>query len=153
VLVVEAPINSGTLITAGQGMDQNRSVMAIPGRIDSAASQGCHKLLKEGARLVISPEEVIDEVQDLFVGTSARISTEIRKPVKKSEFKEEKKPVPVLTAEERSIMAVGEEGGTHIDVIIRKTGLPAGRVNALLVSLQMKRLVKLMPGGIVMRAS
>ena len=153
VLVVEAPINSGTLITAGQGMDQNRSVMAIPGRIDSAASQGCHKLLKEGARLVISPEEVIDEVQDLFVGTSARISTEIRKPVKKSEFKEEKKPVPVLTAEERSIMAVGEEGGTHIDVIIRKTGLPAGRVNALLVSLQMKRLVKLVPGGIVMRAS
>ena len=153
VLVVEAPINSGTLITAGQGMDQNRSVMVIPGRIDSAASQGCHKLLKEGARLVTSPEEVIDEVQDLFVGTSARISTEIRKPVKKMEFKEEKKPVPVLTAEERSIMAVGEEGGTPIDVIIRKTGLPAGRVNALLVSLQIKRLVKLMPGGIVMRAS
>ena len=153
VLVVEAPINSGTLITAGQGMEQNRSVMVIPGRIDSAASQGCHKLLKEGARLVTSPEEVIDEVQDLFVGTSARISTEIRKPVKKMEFKEEKKPVPVLTAEERSIMAVGEEGGTPIDVIIRKTGLPAGRVNALLVSLQIKRLVKLMPGGIVMRAS
>jgi DNA processing protein len=153
VLVVEAPLNSGTLITAGQGMEQNRSVMAIPGRIDSAASQGCHKLLKEGARLVTSPEEVIDEVQDLFVGTSARISTEIRKPVKKMEFKEEKKPVPVLTAEERSIMAVGEEGGTPIDAIIRKTGLPAGRVNALLVSLQIKRLVKLMPGGIVMRAS
>lgn len=153
VLVVEAPLNSGTLITAGQGMEQNRSVMAIPGRIDSAASQGCHKLLKEGARLVISPEEVIEEVQDLFVGTSARISAEIRKPVRKLESTEGKKPVPVLTTEERSIMAVGEEGGTHIDVIIRKTGLPAGRVNALLVSLQIKRLVKLMPGGIVMRAS
>lgn len=153
VLVVEAPINSGTLITAGQGMEQNRSVMAIPGRIDSAASQGCHKLLKEGARLVISPEEVIDEVQDLFVGTSARISTEIRKPVKRTEPKEESNPIPVLTVEERSIMAAGEDDGTHIDVIIRKTGLPAGRVNALLVSLQIKRLVKLMPGGIVMRAS
>ena len=149
VLVVEAPINSGTLITAGQGMEQNRSVMAIPGRIDSAASQGCHKLLKEGVRLVTSPEEVIDEVQDLFVGTSARISNEIRKPLNKMELKGEKKPVPVLTAEERSIMAVAEEGGTHIDVIIRNTGLPAGRVNALLVSLQIKRLVKLMPGGIV----
>ena len=153
VLVVEAPVNSGTLITAGQGMDQNRSVMVIPGRIDSAASQGCHKLLKEGARLVTSPEEVIDEVQDLFIGRSARISTEISKPVKKMEPKEEKKPVPVLTAEERSIMVIVDDGGTPIDVVIRKTGLPAGRVNALLVSLQIKRLMKLMPGGIVMRAS
>lgn len=153
VLVVEAPVNSGTLITAGQGMDQNRSVMVIPGRIDSAASQGCHKLLKEGARLVTSPEEVIDEVQDLFIGRSARISTEIRKPVSKMESREEKKPVPVLTAEERSVMVVVDDGGTPIDVVIRKTGLPAGRVNALLVSLQIKRLMKLMPGGIVMRAS
>ena len=153
VLVVEAPVNSGTLITAGQGMDQNRSVMVIPGRIDSAASQGCHKLLKEGARLVTSPEEVIDEVQDLFIGRSARISTEIRKPVKKMESREEKNPVPVLTAEERSVMVVVDDGGTPIDVVIRKTGLPAGRVNALLVSLQIKRLMKLMPGGIVMRAS
>ncbi|MEI6646660.1 MAG: DNA-processing protein DprA [bacterium] len=153
VLVVEAPINSGTLITAGQGMDQNRSVMVIPGRIDSAASQGGHKLLKEGARLVTSPEEVIDEVQDLFVGRSARISTEIRKPVKKMESGEEKKPMPVLTAEERSLMVIVDDGGTPIDVVIRKTGLPAGRVNALLVSLQIKRLMKLMPGGIVMRAS
>lgn len=153
VLVVEAPVNSGTLITAGQGMDQNRSVMVIPGRIDSAASQGCHKLLKEGARLVTSPEEVIDEVQDLFIGRSARISTEMRKPVKEVESREEKKPVPVLTAEERSIMAIVDDDGMPIDVVIRKTGLPAGRVNALLVSLQIKRLMKLMPGGIVMRAS
>ena len=153
VLVVEAPSNSGTLITAGQGMDQNRSVMAIPGRIDSAASQGCHKLLKEGARLVTSPEEVIDEVQDLFIGKSARISTAVRNPVKKTDFREEKKPSPVLTAEERAIMVVVEDGGTPIDVIIRQTALPAGRVNALLVSLQIKRLMKLMPGGIVMRAS
>lgn len=152
VLVVEAPMNSGTLITARQGMEQNRSVMAIPGRIDSAASQGCHALLKQGARLVTSPEEVIEEVQDLFVGKSARISAGLAKPLKKAVLKEER-PAPVLMAEERSVMANIEEGGTLIDVIIRKTELPAGRVNALLVSLQIKRLVKLMPGGSVMRAS
>lgn len=152
VLVVEAPMNSGTLITARQGMEQNRSVMAIPGRIDSAASQGCHALLKQGARLVTSPEEVIEEVQDLFVGKSARISASLANPLKKAALKEER-PAPVLMAEERSVMANIEEGGTLIDVIIRKTELPAGRVNALLVSLQIKRLVKLMPGGSVMRAS
>jgi predicted Rossmann fold nucleotide-binding protein DprA/Smf involved in DNA uptake len=109
-------------------------------------------LLKQGARLVTSPEEVIEEVQDLFVGKSARISAGLAKPLKKAVLKEER-PVPVLMAEERSVMANIEEGGTLIDVIIRKTELPAGRVNALLVSLQIKRLVKLMPGGSVMRAS
>jgi DNA processing protein len=152
VLVVEAPVNSGTLITAGQGMEQNRSVMAIPGRIDSKASQGCHMLLKQGARLVTSPEEVIEEIQDLFIGKSARISSSLAQPLKKV-VQQEERPAPILVAEERSVMANVDEGGTQVDVIIRKTGLPAGRVNALLVSLQIKRLVKLMPGGTVMRAS
>jgi DNA processing protein len=152
VLVVEAPVNSGTLITARQGMEQNRSVMVIPGRIDSKASQGCHALLKQGACLVTSPEEVIEEVQDLFIGKSARISSELAQPLKKVALKEVR-PAPVLVAEERSVMANIEDEGTLIDVIIRQSGLPAGRVNALLVSLQIKRLVKLMPGGVVMRAS
>lgn len=152
VLVVEAPVNSGTLITAGQGMEQNRSVMAIPGRVDSAASRGCHALLKQGARLVTSPEEVIEEVQDLFIGKSARIAAGLAKPLRKAAPKEDR-PAPVLATEERAVMTNVEEGGTLVDVLIRKTGLPAGRVHALLVSLQIKRLVKLMPGGIVMRAS
>jgi DNA processing protein len=152
VLVVEAPVNSGTLITARQGMEQNRSVMVIPGRIDSKASQGCHALLKQGACLVTSPEEVIEEVQDLFIGKSARVSTAVAQTTKKVVVKEER-PAPVLMAEERSVLANLEDDGVLIDVLIRKTGLPAGRVNALLVSLQIKRLVKLMPGGTVKRAS
>ena len=49
---------SGTLITVNQGLEQNRCVMAVPGRIDSPASQGCHKLLREGARLVTAVEDV-----------------------------------------------------------------------------------------------
>jgi predicted Rossmann fold nucleotide-binding protein DprA/Smf involved in DNA uptake len=73
--------------------------------------------------------------------------------MKKIEPRTEQKIVPVLTTEERAIMVIVEEGGTPIDVIIRKTGQPAGQVNALLVSLQIKRVMKLMPGGIVMRAS
>jgi len=152
VLVVEAPVNSGTLITARQGMEQNRPVMVIPGRIDSKASQGCHALLKQGACLVTSPEEVVEEVQDLFIGKSARISTAVAQSAKPVVVNEER-PAPVLQTEERSVLANLEDGGTLIDVLIRKTGLPAGRVNALLVSLQIKRLVKLMPGGTVMRAS
>jgi len=145
-------VNSGTLITARQGMEQNRSVMVIPGRIDSKASQGCHTLLKQGACLVTSPEEVIEEVQDLFIGKSARLSTAVAQSTQKV-VEKEARPAPVLMAEERSVLANLEDDGVLIDVLIRKTGLPAGRVNALLVSLQIKRLVKLMPGGTVRRAS
>ncbi len=98
VLVVEAPVNSGTLITARQGMEQNRSVMVIPGRIDSKASQGCHTLLKQGACLVTSPEEVIEEVQDLFIGKSARLSTAVAQSTQKV-VEKEARPAPVLMAE------------------------------------------------------
>ncbi|MDD4103199.1 MAG: DNA-processing protein DprA, partial [Kiritimatiellae bacterium] len=74
VLVVEASLTSGTLITVGQALDQNRSVMAIPGRIDSPASQGCHKLLRDGARLVTTADDVVEELQVLLSGMRLRLS-------------------------------------------------------------------------------
>lgn len=143
VLVVEAPCNSGTLITVNQALDQNRVVMAIPGRIDSPASQGCHKLLREGARLVTTLDDVIEEIHDLMVGmrrdvnTVGHMKTEV--PVARPEC--------VLTAEERAVMAHVEAEGTPVDVLVRGSGLDAGKVNALLVGLQIKRQIRLLPGG------
>ena len=60
VLVVEATYRSGALISAQAAMDNNREVMAVPGRIDSPCSLGCHKLLKQGARLIDSIDEIMD---------------------------------------------------------------------------------------------
>ncbi len=149
VLVVEASTTSGTLITVGQALDQNRSVMAVPGRIDSPVSQGCHKLLREGARLVTTADDVVQELQDLLAGMRLRISGAKRTD-------EEGKtaaalPRAVLTPDEQAVMKQVDTQGTHVDEIIRGSGLDAGKVNALLVGMQIKRLVRLLPRGIVAR--
>ena len=149
VLVVEAPMNSGTLITANQAVDQNRAVMAVPGRVDSGASQGCHKLLKEGAKLVTGVEDVIEELQDLFVARPR-----VAEAVKVAEHPAaEARPAPKLSEDERALLAKVEDEGSHVDALIRATGLDAGKVNAMLVSLQIRRQVRLLPGGFVKRVS
>jgi DNA processing protein len=147
VLVIEAPLSSGTLITVDQALDQNRSVMAVPGRIDSPASQGCHKLLRNGARLVTAVDDVIEEVQDLIAG--------MRRPqtgdAPASGAAAPERPAAPLSAEERAVLAQMEAGGVPVDAVVRGSGLDAGKVNAILVGLQIKRLARLLPGGLVER--
>jgi len=144
VLVVEAPLESGTMITVGQALDQNRTVMAVPGRIDSPASQGCHRLLREGARVVTTADEVIEELQDLLAGMGGPAA--VQAPAGES-----KRPEVPLSPEERAVMAQVEAEGSHVDALVRGSGLDAGKVNALVVGLQIKRLIRLLPGGIVAR--
>lgn len=69
VLVIESPLKSGTLITVSQALEQGRVVMAVPGRIDSRVSMGSNRLIREGARLVTSVDDVLEELQELFAGT------------------------------------------------------------------------------------
>jgi len=152
VLVVEAPLNSGTMITVGQALDQNRSVMAVPGRIDSPASQGCHKLLREGARLVTCADEVIEELQDLMAGLRRAPETRPAEPVRTAN-PPQRPPESVLTPDERAVLAQLGVDGVPVDEVVRASGLDAGRVNALLVGLQIKRQVRILPGGRVARRS
>ena len=145
VLVVEAPFNSGTMITVNQALDQNRSVMAVPGRIDSPVSQGCHKLLREGARLVTCADDVIEELQDLMAGMRQAPAARPAEPAHP--------PESVLTPEERAVLAQLGADGVLVDEVVRTSGLDAGKVNALLVGLQIKRHVRVLPGGRVARRS
>lgn len=150
VLVVEAPLTSGTLITVNQALDQNRTVMAVPGRIDSPVSQGCHRLLRDGARLVTRVEDVIEEVQELLprgVTAEGRAVNAVPRPVKPPAAR----PQSVLSPEERAVMAQIDDEGSAVDAVVRGSGFEAGKVSALLVGLQIKRLVRLLPGGIVAR--
>lgn len=138
VLVVEASGSSGTLITVGQALDQGRAVMAIPGRIDSPASQGCHRLLKEGARLVTELEDVEEEI-----GTMPGLVPRARSSARPAAVEA---PSP-LSGDERALLdALGREERS-IDEVAKAAGMDAGRANGLLVGLQIKRRLKILPGG------
>jgi len=143
VVVVEAPHSSGTMITVDQALEQGRFVMAVPGKADSPASVGCHQLIRNGARLVSSGDEVMEELQELLPRTACKTAACAAAP--------ERAPEPPASAEERKLLAhVGNEP-VHIDALIRESGLPAGMVNAVVVGLQIKHRVKLLPGGLVKR--
>jgi DNA processing protein len=138
------------MITVNQALDQNRSVMAVPGRIDSPASQGCHRLLRDGARLVTAAEDVIEELQDLLPrrkggGDGPRAASAGQTGAKGA------RPQAVLSPDERAVLSqIGDEGSA-VDAVVRGSGFEAGKVSALLVGLQIKRLVRLLAGGIVAR--
>jgi len=131
LLVIEAARASGAMITAKQALEQGRQVFAVPGRIDQPQSGGCHQLLKDGARLVESVEDVLAEFEFLLPP---------------AEMPAPNPPQGNLGEQERRVLeALGREE-MHMDVLTRKCGLPSPAVSATLLKLEMKRRVRQMPG-------
>ena len=146
-LVVEAAAKSGSLITAGQAMEQGRTVMAIPGRIDVPSSLGCNLLIKDGAAMALSPNDLLDEMDSLGLQTDNAVQPSTTQRTARATQSPPQKPFVPLTDEENRIYeAIGSEE-TLIDEVIRHSGVDAGRANALLLSLQLKRLAEILPGG------
>jgi DNA processing protein len=131
ILVVEAPVSSGSMITARMAAEQGRQVFAIPGRIDSPLSKGCHQLIKEGAKLVEEVEDILGEFSQLFSSKET-----------KSE-----RPMPEnLTDEETAILQALTGDESHLDELSEKSGLPTGVVSFNLLRLEMRKLVRQLPG-------
>ncbi len=138
VVVVEAAQKSGALITANFALEQGREVFALPGNIDSFTSVGTHDLIKQGAKLIESTKDIIEELEPLrFCGTE--------KAQSKTEFK------PDLPEEERQIYACLSSESLHIDEIIQKIDIPYGRLLTCLLKLEHKKLVKELPGKVFVR--
>lgn len=141
-VVVEADLHSGALITSNFATEYGRQVFAVPGRIDSPRSKGCHDLIKKGAKLCEGAEDILSEFEYLFPSSN-------RPP---SPGETGVLPAVELSTNEQIIfdaVKAGEETG--IDEIIRACGLPSSAVSAGLLGLEMKRLVRQLPGKLFVR--
>ena len=133
VTVVECDVASGAMITARQAMEQGRTVFAVPGRIDTFGSRGPHKLIKDGACLVASVEDILNELGCL-------IPTPARTPGVAAQR------VPLTDAETALVALITEDGEMDLDGLVRRSGRKPSEISALLLGLEMKRVVKMLPG-------
>ena len=140
-VVVEADLNSGALITAGMANDYGRQLFAVPGRVDSPQSKGCHDLIKKGAKLCESAEDILSEFEYLFP------------PANRPPTPADTGTLPALelSAHEQTVFALLDTEEKSVDEVIRGSGLPASAVSVALFSLEMKRLVKQLPGKLFVR--
>jgi DNA processing protein len=141
-VVVEAGLASGALITANMAVDAGRQVFAVPGRIDSPQSKGCHELIKKGAKLCEGAEDVLTEFEYLFPPTN-------RPP---SAGETGTLPALTLSEHEQQVFAATGPAETTMDEVIRASGLPASTVAVALLGLEMKRLVRQLPGRLFVRS-
>ncbi len=131
-VVVEAALQSGSLITARLALEAGREVFAVPGSIHAPQSKGCHALLKQGAKLVETAQDIIEELHGGAVQTALPLSSQ-----------EATAPDPLLDA-------LGHDPVT-IDALISRTGWPAAELSARLMTLELDGQVARLPGGLYQR--
>lgn len=142
-VVVEANLTSGALITANMAVEHGRQVFAVPGPIDSPRSKGCHDLIKKGAKLCEGVEDIVTEFEYLFPTSNRGSGTG------EAGFL----PGLTLTDTEKLVYDAVDVRETYTDEVIEKTGLPASAVSVALLTLEMKRLIKQMPGKVFLRVT
>jgi DNA processing protein len=147
-IVVEAADRSGSLITARLAGEQGREVFAVPGPIDSRTSRGCHRLIRDGAKLVESVDDVLEELGPLFETTTDASGREIHSPAELKLDDIERQVLAILDAQKAE---GGHAVSVDIDDIVADSGLAASRVLAAIGVLEMRRIARRMPGNRITR--
>jgi DNA processing protein len=133
--VAEAARNSGALITADFALEQGREVFALPGKVDSNTSYGTNELIKQGAKLVSSVDDILEE----FISYSGTKSQKVE-----NQF--QGKPEFNLGEEEDKVYALVSEESIQLDELVEKTNMDIPKISDILFRLQLKKLIKQVPG-------
>ncbi len=140
VIVVEAALQSGALITARHAMEQGREVFAVPGPVDNRMSRGCHQLIRDGARLVETADDVLEELGPLVAAATRRDGVAVHHPAEL-----------LLNETEQQVLAAVGPSPTPIDEVIAASKLATPQVLSTLSVLEMRRLVRRVSGNLVLR--
>ncbi|MBT8058129.1 MAG: DNA-processing protein DprA [Gammaproteobacteria bacterium] len=151
VLVIEAGLRSGTLITARMAANQGRDVFALPGSIHNPMSKGCHRLIRDGAKLVENVSEVLQELAPL----AGRLAEELGGRIADDESDVGDEPLDKAAAdpqveddpEYRQLLSCIGYDPKPIETIIEQSGLTARAVSAMLLMLELRGTVEAHPGG------
>lgn len=137
-IVIEGNYKSGAMITAKTALEQGREVFALPGNVFSELARGPHWLIKQGAKLVESIDDVLDELKFILPGLALSSQTEAEQlPLL---------PPPELNAEEAELYQRLSLQPQHLDSLAIATGWPTARVSSVLMSLELKKTIRQLPG-------
>ncbi|MDG1893351.1 MAG: DNA-processing protein DprA [Fuerstiella sp.] len=140
VIVVEATRNSGALHTARHALEQGREVFAVPGQLDSLASEGCHDLIRDGVTLVRNVDDILRELGPLASPATSASHATIHDPREMS-----------LNPQEQEILSLIGTSPVQVDNVLRTTQLDMSRVLSTLTVLEMKHFIRRLPGNMLIR--
>jgi DNA processing protein len=135
VVVVEATEKSGSLITAAMAVEQGREVFAVPGEAGASRSRGAHRLIRQGAKLVETVDDIIEEIAPQLLRRSGAAAPPRTLPQSAGE-------------EARKILALLQEDTLQVDQVIERSALPAAQVLEILLDLELQGFIRQSPGNI-----